>query len=129
MTPASLESMFRTARKLEQWDIPVPNTSRNNSITVYKAFQAVNNSLDHSTILQAINDGLENTMSTLVRDDLGASALHDSLQTLAVLAEMDEVLSSRGSQQFEEVLQRFQVRSDWMKIGRYVVLLFTIDQS
>lgn len=120
MTPASLESMFRTARKLEQWDIPVPSTSSSNSITVYKAFQAVNNSLDYSTILQAINEGLECTMSTLVQQDLGASALHDSLQTLATLAEMDEVLSSRDSQQFEEVLYRFRQRSGWMKIGRYV---------
>jgi len=122
MTPASLESMFRTARKLEQWDIPVPNTSSSNSITIYKAFQAVNNGLDHSTILQAIDEGLEYTMSTLVREDLGARALHDSLQTLATLAEMDEVLSSRGSQQFEEILSRFQNRSDWMKIGRYIVV-------
>jgi serine-protein kinase ATM len=120
MTPASLESMFRTARKLEQWDIPVPSTSNSNSITVYKAFQAVNNSLEYSTILQAINEGLESTMSTLVQHDLGASALHDSLQTLATLTEMDEVLSSRGSQQFEEVFTRFQDRSGWMKIGRYV---------
>jgi ataxia telangiectasia mutated family protein len=59
-------------------------------------------------------------MSTLVQQDLGASALHDSLQTLATLTEMDEVLSSRGSQQFEEVFNRFQDRSGWMKIGRYV---------
>jgi ataxia telangiectasia mutated family protein len=129
MTPASLESMFRTARKLEQWDIPVPNTSSNNSITIYKAFQAVNNGLDHSAMLQAINDGLEYTMSALVREDLGASALHDSLQTLAILTEMDEVLSSRGSQQFEEILSRFRNRSGWMKIGRYVVLIFPHDKT
>ena len=123
MTLASLESMFRTARKLEQWDIPVPNTSSgNNSITIYKAFQAVNNSLDYPTILQALNEGLENTMNTLIKQDFGASALHDNLRTLATLAEMDEVLSSRGSQQFEEILTRFQKRAGWMKIGRYVVL-------
>ncbi|KAE9373539.1 hypothetical protein N431DRAFT_557618 [Stipitochalara longipes BDJ] len=119
MTPASLESMFRTARKLEQWDIPVPSTSSSNSITVYKAFQAVNNSLDYPTILLAINEGLESTMTTLVKQDLGAPALHDSLRTLATLTEMDEVLSSRGSQQFEEILSRFQKRAGWMKIGRF----------
>jgi len=129
MTPASLESMFRTARKLEQWDIPVPSTSSSNSITLYKAFQAVNNSLDYSTILQAINEGLESTMTPLVQQDLGASALHDSLQTLATLAEMDEVLSARGSQQFEEVLSRFQNRSGWMKIGRYVALSYSLGRT
>ncbi|KAN0098490.1 serine/threonine-protein kinase-like protein tel1 [Hyaloscypha variabilis] len=119
MTPASLDSMFRTARKLEQWDIPVPSTSSSNSITVYKTFQAVNNSLDYPTILLAINEGLESTMNTLVKQDLGATALHDSLRTLATLAEIDEVLSSRGSQQFEEILARFQTRAGWMKIGRF----------
>jgi ataxia telangiectasia mutated family protein len=118
MTPESLESMFRTARKLEQWDLPVPATSSSNSVTIYKTFQAIHTALEPATILQAVNDGLEQTMSSLVQEDLSASALHDSLQTLAALVEMDEVLSSRGSEQFEDVLSRFKARSRWMKIGR-----------
>jgi ataxia telangiectasia mutated family protein len=118
MSSKSLESMFRTARKLEQWDIPVPSTRSTNSVTIYKAFQAVNTAPDYPTILRAIDEGLDCTMESLVREDLSASALHGSLQTLAALVEMDEVLSSQGSEQFEEMVARFRGRENWMKIGR-----------
>ena len=121
MSSDSLESMFRTARKLEQWDIPVPSTRSTNSVTIYKAFQAVNMAPDYPTILRAIDEGFDCTMASLVREDLGASALHGSLQTLAALVEMDEVFSSQGSEQFEEMVARFRGRENWMKIGRSVL--------
>jgi ataxia telangiectasia mutated family protein len=118
MSPASLESMFQTARKLEQWDIPVPTSRNSNAVTLYKAFQAVNTAPDYATVLRAIDEGLDCTMMSLVRDDLSASALHGSLQTLAALVEMDEVLSSKESKEFEEIVARFRGRQEWMKIGK-----------
>lgn len=117
ITGTSLDSMFRTARKLEQWDIPVP-ASDNHSVTLYKAFQAAHVATSRETFMKVLNEGLEGTMERLVRDDLSASALHESLRTLAALSEMDEVLSSNGSNEFEEVLSRFQNRSKWMNTGR-----------
>ncbi|KAH7418935.1 serine/threonine-protein kinase-like protein tel1 [Cadophora sp. MPI-SDFR-AT-0126] len=119
MTPAALESMFRTARKLEQWDIPVPSTGANDSVTIYKAFQSVHMAVSEATVLTAVNEGLESTMKILVQGELSASALHSSLQTLASLVELDEVLTSRGSPQFEEILARFRNRSIWMKTGSF----------
>ncbi|CZT03138.1 related to phosphotidylinositol kinase [Rhynchosporium agropyri] len=119
MTPAALESMFRTARKLEQWDIPVPSTGTNDSVTTYKTFQAVNMANSGTAIEIAVNEGLETTMKNLVLGELSASALHSSLQTLASLVELDEVFTSRGSPQFEEILSRFKNRSTWMKTGRF----------
>ena len=120
MTPEALQSMFRTARKLEQWDIPVPSTGNNDSVTTYKAFQTVHMAVSESTVLNAVNEGLESTMKILVQGELSANALHSSLQTLASLVELDEVLTSRGSPQFEEILSRFRSRSIWMMTGRYV---------
>lgn len=118
MSPASLDSMYRTARKLERWDIPVPSNCETDAITMYKAFQTVQSAAEHSAMLQTIDEGLYCTMTSLVRKDLSASALHDALQTLASLTELDEVISSRSSVQFEELLPRFKERSIWMKTGR-----------
>ncbi|RFU31795.1 hypothetical protein B7463_g4570, partial [Scytalidium lignicola] len=115
----SMDSMFRTARKLEQWDIPVPNTYNNNAVTIYKAFQVMNTSAERTQIVEGINEGLCLTMEYLVQKDLTASALHDSLQSLAVLVELDELLCAEGSNQIEEMLSRFQDRSSWMKTGRF----------
>jgi len=118
MNAESLDSMFRTARKLEQWDLPVPSSCNTNAVITYKAFQSIQTAVDQGTILQAINEGFDCTMKTLMGQNLSASALHDSLQTLAALVEMDEVLSTRGSEQIEEMLSRFQDRSVWMETGR-----------
>ena len=119
MDGTSLESMFRTARKLEQWDIPVPTAVENNAVTVYKTFQAVHLATDQSTIARAINKGFGSIISPAIHQDLGASALHDSLQSLAALVELDEVFGTQGSVQFEELLARFRDRAEWMKTGRY----------
>jgi ataxia telangiectasia mutated family protein len=120
MSNTSLESMFRTARKLEQWDIPVPSNYSNDTLTIYKAFQAVQNAPDYPAMLNTLNEGFDATMSRLVHEDLGASALHGALQTLATLTELDEVIGSRGSVEFEEIFLRFKERSGWMKTGRFV---------
>jgi ataxia telangiectasia mutated family protein len=127
VSATSLESMFRTARKLEQWDIPVPQASSNNAVTLYKAYQTVNTAVERVTISRALDEGFECIMSALVREDLSASALHSSLQTLAALVEMDEVYSSQGSEQYEEMLERFEGRTEWMKIGRSVAFPCVIN--
>ncbi|KAG9234773.1 serine/threonine-protein kinase-like protein tel1 [Amylocarpus encephaloides] len=119
MSDASIESMFRTARKLEQWDIPVPGESSNNALAVYKAFQAINTASDQRTITNAIDEGFIYTMRGIVSEDLGANDLHSSLQTLASLVEMDEVFTIQGSQQIEEMLLRFESRSTWMRTGNF----------
>ncbi|KAH6680816.1 serine/threonine-protein kinase-like protein tel1 [Halenospora varia] len=119
MTPADRDSMFRTARKLEQWDIPVPEVCNTNSLTIYKAFQTIHTAADQVTIQRAVDEGFHCTISSLVRDELTASDLHESLQTLAALVEVDEILSSNGSQDIEHMLRVFESRSSWMKTGRF----------
>jgi ataxia telangiectasia mutated family protein len=117
MSASSIESMYQTARKLEQWDIPVPDVCSNNSIAIYKAFQAINIADNEAIIREALDESFNFTMKGLVSEDLGVSDLHGSLQTLASLVEMDEIFSTRGSEQIEEMLAKFEARSEWMKTG------------
>ncbi|KAF8854843.1 hypothetical protein BDZ45DRAFT_627136 [Acephala macrosclerotiorum] len=119
MTEASLASMFQTARKLERWDIPVPSTCDNSAVTIYKAFQAIHSAVDQASIVHAVNEGFEHSMMKLATEDLSAKSLHETLQTLAALVEMDEVFTSRGSVEFENVLNRFRSREGWMKTGSF----------
>ncbi|KAI9734490.1 MAG: Serine/threonine-protein kinase tel1 [Claussenomyces sp. TS43310] len=111
------KSIFHTARKLEQWDLPVPSTNVDDAATIYKTFQAVRNATNRDSIHDALASGLKSTMSSLANTRAGAHAIRTSLQTLAVFAEMDEVLSTCGSEHFQETLSRFQARSLWMKTG------------
>lgn len=123
MTTESMSSMFHTARKLEQWDLPVPTIHQSNQVTIYKTFQALHTAKDRTKLTLALNEGLETTMRHLVGKSLSANALHESLQTLASLTEADEVISSQSSEDFEEMLARFDQRSAWMKTGRSVLFI------
>lgn len=122
MSNDSLTNMFKTARKLEQWDLHMPASFNNNSATIYKAFQTISSATDLGTIALTVDAGLHNVMSSLVQDDLSASAVHFALQSLAILTELDETFDTTSSEQFEETLARFQTRSAWMTTGRYVVI-------
>ncbi|KFY31090.1 hypothetical protein V493_01402 [Pseudogymnoascus sp. VKM F-4281 (FW-2241)] len=115
----ALQNMFRTARKLEQWDLPIPDTYDGGSITIYKTFQALNNALDRVSAHVAIDTGIRSAMSNLIQVQGDAASIHTSLQALSIFTEIDEVLSSTNSEQFEEMLQRFESRSKWMKTGKF----------
>ncbi|KUJ09924.1 phosphatidylinositol 3 [Mollisia scopiformis] len=119
MTETSAASMFQTARKLERWDIPVPSTYNNSAVTMYRAFQGIHTAVDEASVLHALNEGLEHSMAKLATENLSARSLHETMQTMAALVEMDEVFTSRGSEQFEHVFKRFQNREQWMRTGRF----------
>jgi serine-protein kinase ATM len=118
MDAHSMKRMFQTARKLEQWDLPMPSSSGNGAFTMYKTFQALNLCEDRGSIIRAVEEGLKVTLSGLVQTKSMADSIQTSLQTLAALTEMDEILSASSSEQFEEMLARFHSRSSWMRTGK-----------
>lgn len=118
MSEPAIQNMFRTARKLEQWDLPIPDAYDGGSITIYKTFQALNNAVDRVSAHVAVDTGIKSAMSNLIRVQGDAASIHTSLQALSIFTEMDEVLSSSSSEQLEEMLQRFESRSKWMKTGK-----------
>ncbi|ELR07215.1 Serine/threonine-protein kinase tel1 [Pseudogymnoascus destructans] len=119
MNEPAIQNMFRTARKLEQWDLPIPDAYDGGSITIYKTFQALNNAVDHVSAHVAVDTGIKSVMSNLNQVQGDAASIHTSLQALSIFTEMDEVLSSSNSEQFEDMLQRFESRSKWMKTGKF----------
>lgn len=115
----AVSRMYHTARKLEQWDLPIPDMDDGGVITTYKTFQLLSSSLDRSSAQMAINTGLSTALTSLLSVRSGARPVHASLQALAACTEVDEVMSSASSEQFEEMLQRFENRSKWMKTGKF----------
>lgn len=118
MNESAIQNMFRTARKLEQWDLPIPDAYDGGSITIYKTFQALNNAVDRVSAHVAVDTGIRSAMSNLIQVQGDAASIHTSLQALSIFTEIDEVLSSSNSEQFEEMLHRFESRSKWMKTGK-----------
>ena len=116
--PATVDSMLRTARKLEKWDISVPGSHTSGDSTIFRAFQSINKSTNSAMIRSALNIGLSGSMKHLMSGGTADVSVYTTLNTLAILSEMDDAVSSNGREQLEEVWSRFNLRNEWMRSGR-----------
>ena len=115
---ASLDSMLRTARKLEHWDVSVPESHMNCESSIFRSFQGVNNATNLEVLDGAVNFGFVQAMHLLKSGQAAGPSVHKTLSTLAVLTEMDEMYSTRNAEQLDDVWSRFEDREDWMYTAR-----------
>ncbi|CAK7564741.1 MAG: Serine/threonine-protein kinase tel1 [Sporothrix epigloea] len=118
-TSASLESTFTTARRLGIWNLPVPATTSNPSVTVYKSFQGVHQATDIMAARQAVYEGLGETMKRMTSQSLTVSSLRHHLGALAALTELDDVLNVTEAMELQKMLVKFEERSKWMMSRHY----------
>ncbi|CAZ83818.1 unnamed protein product [Tuber melanosporum] len=115
----TLDNMFRSAWKLEQWDLPCPSSCTTRSATIYRALQSVNNNLDMRAIPSQLDSSFFGVMRQITAGKQTGHSLGASMRTLAMLTEMEEVLVSKETGELEQVWERLQNRNSWMHIGRY----------
>ncbi|KAK4696525.1 hypothetical protein P7C71_g1403, partial [Lecanoromycetidae sp. Uapishka_2] len=115
---SAMDSMLRTARKLEQWDVPTPVSYTSTASTIFKSFQVINSATSPEDILDGLNCGFAEAMGSVINSKDGKSSMHNILGSLATLTEADEVFSCRRPDQLYEVLDRFKTREQWMYSDR-----------
>lgn len=116
--PSSIDSMLQTARKLEQWDISAPTSHTSCTSTIFRVFQTVNNAADYKALNLALDTGTQETMKALMVGNPSGSSLQTTLSTLSILAEAEEILSSKDSDQLRAACSRFASRDQWMSSAR-----------
>lgn len=117
-TAMSSETMLRTARKLERWDIAVSPQQESEAATIFKAFQSIHNATGLASVHKTLSEGFSITVSSLLTDTSVGSVAQRAMRSLAVLTEIEEVLSARGLMQLEETWAKFESRKGWMLAGR-----------
>ncbi|KAI9667274.1 MAG: Serine/threonine-protein kinase tel1 [Bathelium mastoideum] len=112
-------SLPDTARKLEQWDIRPPDEAKSPRGTLFKAFQTLNTS--HDQIL--ISSGLDSCFVQCMRDIISEAStdlpFQSALQSMAALAEINDVLKAGSTHSVREVWSTMQSRQRWMDLGQY----------
>ena len=116
----SPEAAFQTARKLERWDVSTPAEGSSQSVTLFKVFKGISGASGAVTVTNAINSALATALGCLTNGAPSLVEIFDHLDTLSVLTELDDLLSSRGLSQAQEILSLFQLREGWMETQRYV---------
>lgn len=114
-----LQDTFDLARRLETWNLPAPVASENHAVTMYKAFQKIQQAQDLAAARQAVYNGYAETMRTLA-GTLNPASLRGQLGALAALTELDDATNVADFGELEDLLRRFEQRSQWMRRGRYV---------
>ncbi|KAF9877328.1 hypothetical protein CkaCkLH20_05028 [Colletotrichum karsti] len=116
----TLANTFQTARRLERWNLPAPTSADNHAVTIYKAYQNIQQAADPLAVRSAIYDGFSQTMRNLVTNrGLNAAKLRKQLGALAVLTELDDAVNLADFSELEGLLAKFEQRCQWMRRGRY----------
>lgn len=116
--PNAIDSVLRTARKLEQWDISVPASHDSSASTIFRVFQGINNAVDPESLQISLKTGFTDAVNQLMVGEGAQSSIHTMLGSLAILTEVDEIVSSKRSEQLYEALERFKAREIWMHSER-----------
>ena len=114
----SVDAALQTARKLETWDIAAPLSFSSPSSIAFRAFQAINTSIEPSQINRSVDSGIADLMQHMLSGNIAQQAMHSSLTGLTALVEINEVLSSHGHEQVQESMKKFRDRENWMLLER-----------
>jgi serine-protein kinase ATM len=115
-----IDATLHTARKLEKWDIRLPEKNSSEESICFRAFQGLYNSNDLAAARRHVNNGLITTMKNLLGSSRQMSSMDAILRTLAVLTEADEILSTGSGGDVKETWERLQDRDEWKQNGRQV---------
>jgi len=103
---ASMDQILQSARKLEQWDINVPDTAKSDSAVLFKVFQNMNSATDAALVKTSIDSAILDSLRSALSKEPGSKAFHAAMRTLGALSELVEVISSRTVKQLNQVLTR-----------------------
>ena len=110
------DSMLQVALNLQQWDLPDTTPDSESSGLVPKAFHHTEMLRNEQSILRHIDTCLLDAVEQLLAEDLMGKALYRTASTLATLADIKDVLSSRGLDDIEAQWQTMTARNTWMQI-------------
>jgi len=116
-------NMTTAAMNLNRWDVPIAADIQDSSSIVYRTLQTISTSQRLEDAQKAVRMGLLDIGSCLRRTTTLGSSISAALVSLASMAEIDQLLCSRGPQQVKETLENMRTRELWMTTGRQVINL------
>ena len=117
----TLDQTLETSRKLEQWDIGVPDLASSHTATLFRVFQDLHNSAKGTELRPKVDDAIQNIVRSAFQTNMYSKDIHAARQTLGALCEIDELLSSVSTEQFDATWQRMRDRNSALEYEGYVV--------
>ncbi|WEW61049.1 Serine/threonine-protein kinase tel1 [Emydomyces testavorans] len=116
--PDAFDNMLSTALYLQQWDIPIPNTTSPTG-NLFKALQALNMFEERAQIVQTLDECFLDMLGCLSEESQSFSSLKDTMRVLGLLSEMDEIMSSESYPEVKESWERILKRTSWLEFENF----------
>ncbi|EWC48158.1 hypothetical protein DRE_02262 [Drechslerella stenobrocha 248] len=113
------DNTLQTAWKLEQWDLPAPTSYTSNSSGIYQALQTVNLKPDIKSVATCLNEPYLACLKQVLSPEKASIGLSESMRTLAMLWEIEEVLSAEDGPSLRKVYDTLFSRDQWMETGSF----------
>jgi ataxia telangiectasia mutated family protein len=114
-TSVPFDSMLKAATNLRQWDIPVSPVYTSSSATVFRAFQNLNTSGILVDVRKSINECFTTSLTLIDSDRRSAMSLRAAMRVLGILTEIEEVVSSKSTEEINQQWQTIAARTSWLK--------------
>ncbi|KAK6533509.1 Serine/threonine-protein kinase tel1 [Orbilia ellipsospora] len=113
------DNTFKTAWKLEQWDLPCPTSCNSNSGELYRALQLINIKPDIKPVTNNLNQPYLACLQRVLSPEKTSLRLSANMRTLAMLWEIEEVLSADDGTSLRKVYEHLYSRDKWMETGSF----------
>ncbi|KAK6503054.1 Serine/threonine-protein kinase tel1 [Arthrobotrys musiformis] len=113
------DNTFQTAWKLEQWDLPCPDSYTSNSSGIYKALQSINIKTEMKSVATYLNEPYLACLQQVLSPEKTSLGLSASMRTLAMLWEIEEVLSAEDGTSLRRIYDNLYSRDKWMETGSF----------
>jgi ataxia telangiectasia mutated family protein len=115
----TLDQTLETSRKLEQWDIGVPDLASSHTATLFRVFQDLHNSTNTTNVRLKVDDAIQSLVRSTFHPNPSSREVHAAHQSLGALCEIDELLSCVSSKQFDATWRRMRERNAALEYEGY----------
>jgi ataxia telangiectasia mutated family protein len=112
--PNTAERALEAARKLEQWDIRVPEPASAETSIVYAVLQGISNATDMGEVRRQLNRGFADALAMMVAKDTSPELIRSGTRTLGTLTEVDDIMTSLSLEHLEDAYANMKQRERWM---------------
>jgi ataxia telangiectasia mutated family protein len=112
--PNTAERALEAARKLEQWDIRVPEPASTETSIVYAVLQGISNATDMGEVCRQVNRGFTDALAMMVAKDTSPELIRSCSRTLGTLTEIDDIMTSLSLENLEDAYTNMKQREKWM---------------
>lgn len=112
------DTMLESARKLDQWDVASTGVEKTNTQLLYNSLRDLRNTTSTAGLQTQLHVAFQKTIANLIKTTATPSSIQASLQSLAVITEIDELRRIRSAADLARFWENGERRRKGWDVGQ-----------